>query len=268
LQNFKTMNFRQKRQNLTEFIKKIGGQTSRLFVPSEANAYRPGFLQSKILFYFAILVFIVKIAVIGPSVNFPKNIFFADITKNALINFVNQGRIDMGLPPLVKNQKLDRAAELKAQDMLQKGYFSHQSPEGVTPWFWFKKAGYNYKYAGENLAVGFVDSKEVYNAWYDSISHRQNILGSNYNEIGTAVLSGFGDNKTAIVVQFFGLAEPLSAPVYSAKTTAFVLSQSTEAPDKINSYLKYLNLITYNYEKISVDKLQSSKATEIKNLKN
>jgi len=245
-------------------LKKIGGQINFLFVPSGANDYRPKFLQNKILFYCVILLLVIKIVLIGVSINFPKNIFFADITKNALINFVNQGRGDFGLQPLAENLKLDEAAKLKAQDMMQKGYFSHQSPGGVTPWFWFKEAGYNYKYAGENLAIGFIDSKEVYNAWYNSISHRQNILNPNYKEVGTAVLGGFGENKTIIVVQFFGSVEPMKASASSVKITdkntntektqrennQFVLSQSTEALDKNNSYLKYLNLITYNYEGI------------------
>src|SRR3989338_7042723 len=211
-----------------------------LFVPSKENDYRPGFLQSKILLYFVILLFIAKVAVIGVSVGLPKNMFFADITKIALTNFVNQGRIDSGLQPLIENRELDFAAELKARDMMQKGYFSHQSPEGVTPWFWFKQAGYNYK------------------------------------EIGTAVLNGFGANKTIIIVQFFGNAEPVKATINSVKTPGkkmgqldaakgkeqiilgttqnknnqFVLSQSTETADKNNSYYKILNFVTYNFEEI------------------
>lgn len=243
-----------------------------LFVPSQKNDYRPGFLQSKILLYFVILLFTIKLAAIGVSVGLPKNIFFADITRNALTNFVNQGRLNVGLQPLVENQKLDQAAELKAQDMMQKGYFSHQSPEGTTPWFWFREAGYNYKYAGENLAIGFINSEEVYDAWYNSASHRQNILNPNYKEIGTAVLNGFGANKTIIVVQLFGSLEKVKtiarAPEIPAKIVPqnsdkkeitenspepenqFVLSQSTEAADRNNPYLKYLNFVKYNYEEI------------------
>lgn len=238
-----------------------------LFIPDKNNDYRPKFLQSKILVYCVVALFIIKIATIGVSINFPQNIFFADITKSSLEKFVNQGREALGLSPLIENHKLNEAAMLKAQDMMQKGYFSHQSPDGVTPWFWFNAAGYNYNYAGENLAIGFIDSKEVYNAWYNSISHRENILNPNYKEIGTAILEGFGENKATIVVQLFGSTTPIKA---SAKTlneaskntthenteeaqkldNQFVLSQSTQAETKNNFYLKYLNLLTYNYERI------------------
>ena len=94
------------------------------------------------------------------SINIPQNIFFADITKSALENFVNQTRQSVGLQPLTENTALDQAAQIKAENMVQDNYFEHTSPSGITPWAWFVQAGYNYKYAGENLAIGFFDSKK------------------------------------------------------------------------------------------------------------
>ena len=117
---------------------------------------------------------------------------------------VNQTRQSVGLQPLAENSQLDRAAQLKAQNMVQDNYFDHTSPSGISPWYWFSQAGYNYKYAGENLAIGFFDSQEVYDAWLNSPSHKANILNPNYTEVGTAVLSGFGSNNTIVVVQEFG----------------------------------------------------------------
>jgi cytochrome c oxidase subunit IV len=89
--------------------------------------------------------------------------------------------------------------------MLANGYFAHSSPTGITPWYWFKNVGYSYKAAGENLAVGFIDSKEVVDAWIDSPSHRANLFSSNFQEIGIAVLTGeFNGQETTLVVQSFG----------------------------------------------------------------
>ncbi len=230
------------------------------------------FLQSKILFFCVVLLFVAKIALLGVFINLPVNIFFADITKNTLVDFLNQGRADFGLQPLTENQKLDQAAILKAQDMVKKGYFAHQSPDGITPWHWFSQSGYDYKYAGENLSVGFIDSKELYNAWYNSASHRKNMLNPNYKEVGTAILSGFGKNNAILVVQFFGAQKPQSAETpatkqspaaagevelpagsstsgaESAASNASVLSQAAEAkpgpgPGRNTIYL-------YNYENI------------------
>ena len=182
----------------------ISSYAKNLFVPFEGNDYRPWFLQSKILMYVVVFLLIAKIITIGFFLPFPKNFFFADITKIDLLNLLNQNREEYGLAPLTQSNTLDQAAELKARDMIAHGYFSHESPSGVSPWFWFKQAGYEYKYAGENLAVGFADSSVVYNAWFNSSSHKDNLLNKNYKEVGTAIVQGFGANGSMVVVQLFG----------------------------------------------------------------
>lgn len=170
------------------------------------------FKINNILLHCAVFIFVLRVFVAVIAFNLPQSIFFADITKNALIDFVNQGRESAGLNVLTENQKLDQAAQMKAEDMVQGQYFSHTSPTGISPWFWFSKIGYDYKYAGENLAIGFYDSEQVFNAWLDSPSHRANILNPNYKEIGIAVLNGFGGNNTTVVVQLFGSPKVAPAP--------------------------------------------------------
>jgi len=170
------------------------------------------FLQSNVLLYCIIFLLVLKISISVISVNFPENIFFADITKTALVNMLNQTRGNSGLTALIENSKLDKAARMKAEDMVQKQYFSHISPQGLTPWYWFLQSGYNYKYAGENLAIGFYDSSEAFNAWFNSPSHRENMLNKNYKEVGTAVLQGYGENNAFVVVQLFGSLKPEEIP--------------------------------------------------------
>ncbi len=224
----------------------------------------PKFLQSNILLYGVICFLIVKIISIVVFINFPKNIFFADITKTALISLVNQERLSLGLFPLEENQKLDQAALLKAKDILEKDYFSHQSPEGITPWYWFSRIGYNYKYAGENLAIGFLNSEDVHKAWIDSVSHKNNIINPNYKEVGIAVLTGeYKGNNSTVIVQFFGNPKTINMPVAEKTVERIikveeqpvnveVLSQFTEAPlqeDNITHY-KFLDFVFYNSDKI------------------
>ena len=177
------------------------------FSPEKAKK----FLQSNALFYCVVALLVLKIAALAASVNFPQNIFFADITKNSLEILANQTRQSLGLGVLTDNPQLDQAAREKAEDMVKNGYFAHTSPTGITPWHWFKSAGYTYKYAGENLAIGFFDSTEVFNAWMNSPSHKENLLNPNYKEVGTAVLGGFGGNNTIVVVQLFGSQLPAKA---------------------------------------------------------
>jgi hypothetical protein len=174
-------------------------------LPCEENQYKPRILNSRFLYGYAILVLVLKIVVIPIFLYLPSSAFFADITKTSIIDLANEARISLGLDSLKESQTLDEAALLKAQDMLQNDYFAHNSPTGVTPWHWFDQAGYNYRYAGENLAIGFVESEDVNQAWLNSPSHRENILNQNYTEIGIAVLTGdFQGSKTTIVVQLFG----------------------------------------------------------------
>jgi len=88
-------------------------------------------------------------------IGFPQNEFYADLTKSSLVDLTNRNRATFNLPPLKESPQLDAAAYLKALDMEKNGYFAHTSPTGITPWYWFDQVGYNYRYAGENLAIGF-----------------------------------------------------------------------------------------------------------------
>ena len=208
---------------MAQLFKKTLFLLKSAFLPSADNNYTPTFLQSRVLVYIIVALLAVKIITVGLLIPFPKNIFFADVTKIDLVNLLNQNRAELGLTTLQENEKLNLAAELKAKDMIGNGYFSHNSPKGVTPWAWFKQVDYKYKYAGENLAVGFVDSKNVYDAWYNSSSHKANLLNKNYKEVGTAVVQGFGENKSILIVQMFGnpvLASPAKPATIMAAASA------------------------------------------------
>ncbi len=175
------------------------------FIPCQENKYRPGVFATKFLVYYLIFLFFLKILLLPFFLYFPKSAFFAQVTNRAIIQLTNQKRQLFGLSFLKESPVLDRVAYLKVEDMEKKGYFAHRSPEGISPWHWFRVAGYNYKFAGENLAIGFLDSGELMNAWYNSPSHRENLLNPRYKEMGVAVLNGnFQGNKTTLVVQVFG----------------------------------------------------------------
>lgn len=200
-------------------------------LPSKENNYKSLLLQSNMLLYFVVIILTLRIGVALISINIPQNIFFADITKASLENFANQTRKAMGLPALLKNSKLDYAAQMKAENMIANNYFAHTSPSGITPWFWFSKAGYDYKHAGENLAIGFYESEEVYIAWLNSSSHKANIINPKYTEVGTAVLSGFGPNNAIIVVQEFGSPiKPVIAPTKNNNINPVVNTKTEVAP--------------------------------------
>lgn len=128
-----------------------------------------------------------------------------EITSEDVIYLVNKSRKAEGLEELSMNYRLNQAAQWKAEDMIANNYFAHTSPEGLSPWYWFGVYGYDYKYAGENLAVSFTSSESQHNAWMKSSRHKKNILNPDYQETGIAVKEGvIGGYFTTITVQMFG----------------------------------------------------------------
>lgn len=127
------------------------------------------------------------------------------ITKEKVIELTNKEREKLNLPPVKENSELDKAAEAKALNMFEENYWAHFAPSGKSPWDFILGSGYTFTYAGENLAKNFYTSEEVVKAWMNSPSHRENIVGSKYEDIGIAVVEGnLNGQKTTLVVQMFG----------------------------------------------------------------
>ena len=126
--------------------------------------------------------------------------------EREIIAQLNKERSAHSLAALRNNNLLKRAAEMKLQDMIVKNYFAHTSPEGLDAWHWFQQVGYNYKFAGENLASNFHSAWQVHQAWMKSPKHRNNMLFPQYQEVAVAV--GQDKNGELIVVELFGTRMP------------------------------------------------------------
>lgn len=134
------------------------------------------------------------------------------VTVEEIIIKTNQERQNNGLSPVKENTALDQAAYQKAKNMFAENYWAHYSPSGHNPWEFIKSTGYRFSYAGENLARNFYNADEVVRAWMNSLTHRENLLGDKYQDIGVAVVEGeLQGVKTTLVVQIF--ATPLSEPI-------------------------------------------------------
>ncbi|MBI2607477.1 MAG: hypothetical protein HYW51_01500 [Candidatus Doudnabacteria bacterium] len=144
-----------------------------------------------------LLLFVVVFALNASANNTP-------LSAEKILDLVNADRAERGLNPVKLSPSLNLAASAKAYDMLEYNYFSHTSPSGTKPWHWFKSLGYNYTYAGENLAQGFSNPVELEQSWMASETHRDNILSSDYAEMGIAIVQ---TQATTLIVQFFGSKE-------------------------------------------------------------
>jgi uncharacterized protein YkwD len=129
------------------------------------------------------------------------------LTRAGVIAWTNTDRKENGnLPALTENSQLDKAAQLKLQDMFKQQYFEHINAQGVGPGDLAKQAGYNFISEGENLALGnFTDDQDLLKAWMNSPGHRANILNVKFREIGVAVGQGmYQGHRTWLAVQEFG----------------------------------------------------------------
>jgi hypothetical protein len=132
-----------------------------------------------------------------------------NFSSEDILALTNAKRTQNGLFPLRRDPLLAAAAERKVADMLQYGYFAHESPQGKTPWDFFEDVAYEYLYAGENLAMDFSDAEKLTEAWMDSESHRENLLNTAYDDTGIAIAEGtLHGRKTMLVVQLFGKRVP------------------------------------------------------------
>ena len=176
-----------------------------LIVPHPGNSHHPHVLRNSALLFLCVLTFVAEGAFIVSTISMRHGGLFSLIIPESLVQFANASREDENVAGLTVNPLLQQSATLKALDMAKKGYFSHVSPDGTTPWSWFGQVGYQYTNAGENLAVNFIDSRDVHTAWMESPGHRANILNEVYTEIGIATATGVYQGREAVfVVQHFG----------------------------------------------------------------
>lgn len=196
---------------------------AHLFLPRQSNNHKAKLLHSSSLLVLTLLFLAIQTGMQLTQVKSGQVLgYAANIAPSEVERLTNKERADNGLSPVTDNPVLDAAALAKGKDMLAKGYWAHVAPDGTQPWAFFVKAGYDYKYAGENLARDFPDASSAVNAWMASPSHRENMLSPNYKEIGIGVVEGnLAGVDTTIIVQFFGtkLGDTLPVnPVAAAKT--------------------------------------------------
>ena len=118
-------------------------------------------------------------------------------------SLVNQDRAASGVAPLAYSAALARVAQYRAQDMLNRNYFSHYDPSTGQLAFvqllhlW----GIPYSTAGENIAWSTDPSMAAINTMFmNSPDHRANILKAAYHRIGIGVASNGA--KTMVVEVF------------------------------------------------------------------
>lgn len=109
--------------------------------------------------------------------------------EQQMLDSVNQEREQQGLAPLKADPELAEVARVKAQDMIDNNYFDHNSPTYGSPFQMMDQFGIEYRTAGENLA-GNQTVEAAHQALMNSQGHRENILKSDYTNVGIGIVDG------------------------------------------------------------------------------
>lgn len=124
----------------------------------------------------------------GIKLNYTTNVFeLRSELEEQMLQLVNTERKAKGLQQLAADNGLTAAARLHSADMFRRGYFSHNTPEGTTPFDRLRKLKITYRYAGENLAMA-PSLAGAHDALMKSPGHRANILNASFGKIGIGIM--------------------------------------------------------------------------------
>ena len=104
--------------------------------------------------------------------------------RREVLDLVNGFRSERGLRQLNTDSRLNAAAQTHAEDMAERDYIAHISPDGRTPGKRATVAGYRWSRLLENVAAGQPTPTEAVEVWKASPGHRRAMLDPEIRELG------------------------------------------------------------------------------------
>ena len=192
--------------------------------------------------YMPLLIFVLLILSLVSPWNYLNNKqilgYATNISSDGLLNETNIQRNKTGAKQLTISPRLNEAAQAKAQDMVNRNYWSHQTPDQQEPWAFITATGYTFQKAGENLAYGFNNNGQVVAGWMNSPTHKMNMLDKAFDEVGFGVANAtnFTNNgKSTVVVAMYAKKSSVSAAGSLPSTTTTHNVQS-KTINRLESY--------------------------------
>jgi uncharacterized protein YkwD len=109
--------------------------------------------------------------------------------ERQMLDLVNRERAANGLRPLAPDPELTEVARRHSADMFARGYFAHDTPEGLSPFDRMHQANVQFLTAGENLALAPTLSV-AHTGLMNSPGHRANILRPQFGRLGIGIMDG------------------------------------------------------------------------------
>ena len=115
------------------------------------------------------------------------NVTIDKTSEKKMIALINAERKKKGIPAVLLDTALTLDARAHAKDMLVRGYFSHYTPEGLSPFDRLENNSISYTSAAENLAFA-PEVDLAMSGLMKSDGHRKNILDESFNKVGVGVI--------------------------------------------------------------------------------
>jgi uncharacterized protein YkwD len=122
---------------------------------------------------------------------------FSVVAEQAALALINQERQSRGLAPVAMSEALRQGARAHAEDMAKRNYFSHSTPEGLSPFDRMRRAGISFVTAGENMgfSAGIADPVQAVRAQHQGMmaeqppndGHLRAILNPAFGRVGIGV---------------------------------------------------------------------------------
>ncbi len=115
---------------------------------------------------------------------------------NEVLRLVNIERTNVGVAPLVLDEALCNAANMRAIEMDCTGVFGHKRPNDHSCFEVYDICNVEWQNAcGENIAAGQATPEEVMNSWLGSAGHKANILSPEYTKMGLGYSVGLSNGQ-------------------------------------------------------------------------
>lgn len=196
--------------------------------------------QKVIKLFHCIVAIIISITLFSEQVN--AKTLYQDISNDSewsVLKLVNKERLKKGNYPISMFDTIQKASDIRAKELIKK--FDHTRPNSQSCFSVLEEKNIKYNVAGENIAAGQSNAKDVMKAWMNSAGHKANILNDSYQHIGIGYEKG-GTYKNNWVQMFIGGCNIESIKINSKDTV-----KNYKKNTKIDNMKRYLVIKCSNH---------------------
>lgn len=153
------------------------------------------------LIIIGVVLSLVSLVIIGPLNKADLN----KISAAEIIALTNEQRSLQGQKPLSTNLDLMNSAQKRAESLAKQLELDNYIPNQTYAWDYLKQANYPFLIAGENIAIDSHSSQQIIDSWVQSITHKNNLVNSLYNDVGVGIakVNSTNNQSTNITVALF-----------------------------------------------------------------